>query len=97
MLIELSSGCSWRLVEAANGITNALPQSTSLLEGKNFVDGLFDYAVAHKLKVVRMFGFGDVQDGQGAALESSSGEQLMRLGKSRVKVSKSYRLMRLRL
>lgn len=67
-------GCSWRLVEAANGIANALPQDSSLLNGKNFVDWLFDYAVAHKLKVVRMFGFGDVQDGQGAALESSSGE-----------------------
>ncbi|KAK9827542.1 hypothetical protein WJX74_009674 [Apatococcus lobatus] len=64
---------SWRLVEAANGIANALPKDSSLLDGKNFVDWLFDYAVAHKLKVVRMFGFGDVQDGQGAALESASG------------------------
>lgn len=66
-------GCSWRLVEAANGIANALPQDSSLLNGQNFVDWLFYYAVAHKLKVVRMFGFGDVQDGQGAALESPSG------------------------
>ena len=78
VLNELSCGCSWRLIEAANGITNALPQSSSLLEGKNFVDWLFDYAVAHKLKVVRMFGFGDVQDGEGAALESPSGELFVR-------------------
>ena len=55
--------CSWRLIEGALGIANAVPDE-GLLGGQNFADWLFSYAASHGLHVVRIFGIGDIQDKQ---------------------------------
>ncbi len=65
---------SWRLLEGAEGIGNAIPDQ-NLLGNQNFADYLFNLGSTHGMTVYRMFGFGDIQDGQGGALETSPGMQ----------------------
>ncbi|KAK9861038.1 hypothetical protein WJX84_009430 [Apatococcus fuscideae] len=64
---------SWRLLEGAQGLGNAIPPQ-SLLNNQNFVDYLFNLGTSKGMTVFRMFGFGDTQDNQGGALETSPGQ-----------------------
>jgi hypothetical protein len=65
--------CSWRLVEAAQGISNALPQDTSVLGGLNEATYLAQQAKAHNLNIMRLFGIADVNYNEGMPLQSSPG------------------------
>ena len=65
--------CSWRLLEGAQGLANAIPDQ-NLLNNQNFADYLFNLGTSKGMTVFRMFGFGDTQDNQGGALETSPGD-----------------------
>ena len=65
--------CSWRLVEAAQGISNALPKDTSVLGGLNEATYLAQQAKAHNLNIMRLFGIADVNYNEGMPLQSSPG------------------------
>ena len=70
--------CSWRLVEAAQGISNALPQDTSVLGGLNEATYLAQQAKAHNLNIMRLFGIADVNYNEGMPLQSSPGAHACR-------------------
>ena len=65
--------CSWRLVEAAQGIPNALPNDKSVLNGENEATWLAQQAKAQGFTVMRLFGIADVNWDEGAALQPSPG------------------------
>ena len=65
--------CSWRLVEAAQGIQNALPNDKSVLGGLNEATYLAQQAKSHGLNVMRLFGIADVNYNEGAPLQPSPG------------------------
>ena len=67
--------CSWRLIEGAEDVSNAVPDD-NLLGGQNFADYVFQYGTSRGMTVFRMFGFGDVEGGQGGALQPSPGMHL---------------------
>ena len=71
--------CSWRLVEAAQGISNALPKDTSVLGGLNEATYLAQQAKAHNLNIMRLFGIADVNYNEGMPLQSSPGAHANRL------------------
>lgn len=68
--------CSWRLVEAAQGIQNALPNDKSVLGGLNEATYLAQQANAHGLNVMRLFGIADVNYNEGSPLQPSPGQRL---------------------
>ena len=71
--MQLSIACSWRLVEAAQSIPNALPNDKSVLNGQNEATWLAQQAKAQGFSVMRLFGIADVNWGQGSALQTSPG------------------------
>ena len=70
----LYTACSWRLVEAAQGIQNALPKDTSVLGGLNEATYLAQQAKAHNFNVMRLFGIADVNYNEGMPLQPSPGQ-----------------------
>lgn len=65
--------CSWRLIEAAQGISNALPNDRSVLGGENEATYLAKQAKAQGFTVMRMFGIADVNWNEGSPLQPSPG------------------------
>ncbi|CAK0786609.1 hypothetical protein CVIRNUC_009823 [Coccomyxa viridis] len=65
---------SWRLVEASQGIQNALPKDTSVLGGLNEATYLAQQAKAHNFNVMRLFGIADVNYNEGMPLQPSPGQ-----------------------
>ena len=70
---RLYIACSWRLVEASQGIQNALPKDTSVLGGLNEATYLAQQAKAHNFNVMRLFGIADVNYNEGMPLQPSPG------------------------
>ena len=69
--------CSWRLVEAAQGIPNALPSDKGVLGGQNEAAWLAQQAKAQGFTVMRLFGIADINWGEGSALQTSPGAQAL--------------------
>jgi hypothetical protein len=64
---------SWRLIEAAYGVQNALPNDLSVLGGENEATWLAKNAKQQGFTAMRLFGIGDVNWNEGAALQPSPG------------------------
>ena len=67
---------SWRLIEAAQGISNALPNDKSVLNGENEATYLAQQAKAFGFNIMRLFGLADVNYNEGSPLQSSPGALL---------------------
>ena len=65
---------SWRLIEAAQAIDNALPQDKSVLNGQNEAQYLAQQAKAFGFNIMRLFGLADVNYNEGAPLQPSPGK-----------------------
>lgn len=65
---------SWRLIEAAQAIDNALPQDKSVLNGQNEATYLAQQASKFGFNIMRLFGLADVNYGEGSPLQPSPGE-----------------------
>lgn len=60
-------------MEAAQGISNALPKDTSVLGGLNEATYLAQQAKQHDFNVMRLFGIADVNYNEGMPLQPSPG------------------------
>ncbi|BDA49901.1 Mannan endo-1,4-beta-mannosidase 1 [Coccomyxa sp. Obi] len=65
---------SWRLIEAAQGIQNALPNDQSVLNGENEATWLAQQAKSFGFNIMRLFGLADVNYNEGSPLQSSPGQ-----------------------
>jgi hypothetical protein len=65
--------CSWRLIEAAEGVPNALPQQMSVLGGLNEATYLAQNAKTVQFNIMRLFGISDVNYNEGSPLQPSPG------------------------
>ena len=65
---------SWRLIEAAQAIDNALPQDKSVLNRQNEATYLAQQAKTFGFNTMRLFGLADVNYNEGSPLQSSPGE-----------------------
>ncbi|KAK9903432.1 hypothetical protein WJX75_005512 [Coccomyxa subellipsoidea] len=65
---------SWRLIEAAQAIDNALPQDKSVLNGQNEATYLAQQAKTFGFNTMRLFGLADVNYNEGSPLQSSPGQ-----------------------
>ncbi len=65
---------SWRLIEAAQAVSNALPQDKSVLNGQNEAQYLAQQAKSFGFNLMRLFGLADVNYNEGSPLQTSPGE-----------------------
>lgn len=73
-MTDLNVPRSWRLIEAAQAIDNALPQDKSVLNGQNEATYLAQQAKTFGFNTMRLFGLADVNYNEGSPLQSSPGE-----------------------